>query len=405
MSNRIPVPNSYIDSITNDSSSLSEPIRNALLAVRRHRFLDGWFRLEAIDHQTSYHYVKFNRHAPSQKDMSLIYSDRALVTAHDGILPTSSTSQPSLVARMLQLLDVGPGMRILEIGTGTGYNAALLAELSGDHSCVSTIEWQQTVAEKARGFLQEEGYGSIHVVHGDGFHGIEDEGPFDRIVATVGCSDISPHWLKQLSPGGVMLIPLQHGFTHPLVRLMRDPEDPQSAIGRIVDRSNFMRIQGILDWDNPWRTCRIRELPDDPEWCRPFPGNLAVPEASGHPFYALNHWGFRFFLALCSRELWYDNSGYGLADPGSRSIVRFTKEGIEGVSAGQDSATLESLYEHLMLLHQAWIDLASPSPSDYSLCFTPKNRAGGAHFGPLREWYVERPCFLETIRLPWKAVR
>lgn len=399
MSNRISVPNSYVDSITSDLDSLPEPIRNALLSVRRHRFLYGWFRLEFDGLQANYRYVDLDRNAPSQEDLSAIYSNQALVTVHDGTFPTSSTSQPSLVARMLQLLDVGPGMRVLEIGTGTGYNAALLAELNGEASRIFTIEYQQPVAEKARRFLLEEGYGDVHVVHGDGFQGVEDGVPFDRIVATVGCSDISPHWLEQLAPGGSMLIPLQHGFMEPLVLLTRDPGDSSSSIGKIWDRSGFMRIRGILECGNPWQTNGIQGLPKDPEWCRSFPKNLAVPETCEHPFYALPHWGFRFYLALCSRELWYDNTGYGLADPGSKAIVKFTKQGIEGISIGQDLAALEQLYERLLALHQMWTTLGSPTPSDYSLTFSPKNRCDASATDPMREWHIKRPFFLETIRL------
>jgi hypothetical protein len=197
-----------------------------------------------------------------------------------------------------------------------------------------------------------------------------------------------------------MLIPLQHGFTDPLVRLTHDPEDPQSAVGKIMDRSVFMKIRGSLEWGNPWQTDGIQGLPNDPEWCRPFPGDLAMPETCEHPFYALNHWGFRFYLALCSRELWYDNSGYGLADPESKTIVIFTKEGIKGYSATHNAEPAEHLYERLLALHQAWVDLGCPSPSDYSLQLSPKNQLGASTSGPMREWHIERPCFLETIRLP-----
>ena len=114
---------------------------------------------------------------------------------------------------------------------------------------------------------------------------------------------------------------------------------------------------------------------------------------------ALNHWGFRFYLALCSRELWYDNTGYGLADPGSKTIVKFTKHGVEGISVGQDVAALERLYERLLALHRTWVDLNCPSPSDYALRFSPKNQLDDSLFNPAREWHIERPCFLETIRL------
>lgn len=399
MSSQVPVPQSYVDSITSELSSLPEPIRDALLSVRRHRFLDEWFRLEIKDLQATFCQVKADRNAPSKEALTEIYSNQALVTVLDGILPTSSTSQPSLVARMLQLLEIESGMRVLEIGTGTGYNTALLAELCENPSNVFSIECQQAVADKARRFLQEEGYAGIHVIHKDGYQGIEDGAPFDRIIATVECPDISPHWLEQLSPEGSMLIPLQHGSKDPLVRLTHDQKDPRIAVGKIVDRSNFMEIQGFLDWGNPWRTIRLQMLPEEPEWSRPFPDHLAVSEPCHHPASVHNHWCFHFYLTLCSRELWNDNRGYGLADPASHTVVIFTSEGVEAYSATRDADACERLYERLLSLHQRWADLGYPAPTDYTLMFSPKSRLHASSTDPTREWYIERPCFVETIRL------
>jgi len=392
------VPPSYVDSIASDLGSLPEPIRDALLAVRRHRFLDEWFRLEITNSQASYRRVDFNRDAPSEEHLSLIYSNNALITAHNGVFPTSSTSQPPLVARMLQLLDVAPGMRILEIGTGTGYNAALLSEIAGNEN-VYSVELQPHVSERASRFLKEEGYEAVHALVGDGFYGIEEAAPFDRIVATVGCSDISPHWLEQLSPGGIMLVPLHQGFTDPLVRITRHPEDAQSAVGAVADRSAFMQIQGVLAWGNPWQTYQIRRLPKDAEWVRRIPKNLVLSDTCQHPFCDHNHWCFHFFLTLCSRELWYDNTGYGLSDPSSKSVVKFTKRGIEGISVNRDSEALERLHRHLVALHKKWSDLGCPSPSDYLLRFTPKNQADVTPFDPAREWNIERLSFLESFGL------
>lgn len=397
MRNQVPVPNSYIDSIISDPTSLSESIRDALLSVRRHRFLDGWFQLDIVNRRPNYQYISFDRNAPSMDKLSIIYSDQALVTAHDQIFPTSSTSQPSLIARMLQLIDLSPGMQVLEIGTGTGYNAALLAELSGEPSHIFTVECQQSVAENAIQHLQDEGYGAIHVIQGDGFKGVAEGAPFDRLIATVGCSDISPHWLKQLSPNGVMLIPLNHGFSDPLTRLTPDPKDPTCAVGKIVDRSAFMKIQGILEWGNPWRTCLIHGLPEEPEWCRPCPEPLTLP---GSPSSESNHWPFHFFLALCSRELWYDNRGYGLADPGSNSIIIIAQEGVHAFSATHDADACERLYERLLSIHQKWVDLGCPSPSDFAISLSPKDRFDASSANPARQWMFERPCFVETISLP-----
>jgi protein-L-isoaspartate(D-aspartate) O-methyltransferase len=396
----LPVPSSYIDSIAIDSPSLSTSIRDALKAVRRHRFLDGWFHVDIIDRKLDYRYVTFDRNQPSEEALSIIYSNQALVTAHDEVFPTSSTSQPSLVARMLQLLELDSGMRILEIGTGTGYNAALLAELSGEPSHIFTIECQQEVAERAIKHLREEGYGSIHVVQGDGFQGIADGAPFDRIIATVGCSDISPHWLKQLSPDGMMLIPLNHGFSDPLARFTRDPKAPTRAVGEIVERSAFMRIQGLLEWGNPWRSFSIRGLAAEPLWVRPLPDHLEMSNPFHHPDAENNHWCFRFFLALCSRELWNDNRGYGLADPGNNSVVLITPDGLKAYPATGNPDACERLYERLMAIHQRWTNLGWPAPADFQLTLIPKMQIDASFADPMREWTIERPYFLETIRLP-----
>jgi protein-L-isoaspartate(D-aspartate) O-methyltransferase len=400
MNNRVPVPNSYIDSIVRDPALLSESIRDALLSVRRHRFLDGWFRLDIVDHMMDYHYVSFDRSAPSADKLSIIYSNQALITAHDKFFPTSSTSQPALIARMLQLIDLSPGMQVLEIGTGTGYNAALLAELSGEPSHVFTIEYQQSVAEKAMQHLQDEGYGAIHVTQGDGFKGVAEGAPFDRLVATVGCSDISPHWLKQLSPDGMMLIPLNHGFSDPLTRLTPDPKDPTRAVGEIVERSAFMRIQGLLKWGNPWRSFSIRGLSAEPLWVLPLPDHLEVSDPLHHPVAENNHWCFHFFLALCSRELWNDNRGYGLADPSNNSVVLITPNGLEAYSATSDPDACEHLHERLMAIHQRWTNLGWPAPADFQLTLIPKMQIDASLADPMREWTIERPYFLETIRLP-----
>jgi len=400
MSNRVPVPNSYIESIASDPALLSESIRDALLSVRRHRFLDGWFRLHIVDHKMDYQYVSFDRNAPSEDKLSIIYSDQALITAHDQMAPTSSTSQPSLIARMLQLIDLSPGMQVLEIGTGTGYNAALLAELNGESSHVFTIEYQQSIAEKAMQHLQDEGYGAIHVIQDDGFKGVAEGAPFDRLVATVGCSDISPHWLKQLSPDGMMLIPLNHGFSDPLTRLTPDPKDPTRAVGRIVDKSAFMKIQGFLERCNPWKAYVIHGWAGEPEWCRPCPEPLTLPDTFRPLSSEGNHWPFHFFLALCSRELWYDNRGYGLADPGSNSVILVTQEGVHAFSATHDAEACDRLYDRLLSIHRKWVSLGCPLPSDFAISLSPKTKFDPSPANPARVWMIERPCFIETVSLP-----
>ena len=115
------------------------------------------------------------------------YRDDTVVTRRDGEgVATSSASAPWLVGLMLDQLEVGPGMRVLEIGGGTGYNAALIAELVGRRGTVTAVEIAPDVAEDARRALAEAGVTNVEVVCGDGEYGYPPNAPYDRIIVTAG---------------------------------------------------------------------------------------------------------------------------------------------------------------------------------------------------------------------------
>jgi len=114
-------------------------------------------------------------------------------------------SQPYIVALMTQILQVQPGERVLEIGTGSGYQAAVLAELGAQ---VYTIEIQETLAKQAAQRLKELGYDRVRVKYGDGYLGWEEEAPFDAVIVTCAANHIPPTLIKQLKEGGRLVIPL-----------------------------------------------------------------------------------------------------------------------------------------------------------------------------------------------------
>lgn len=118
-------------------------------------------------------------------------------------------SQPYIVAYMTERLDPRPGDRILEIGTGSGYQAAVLAELGAE---VYSIEIIPELAEHARKALSGEGYGNVRVLTGDGYKGWPEESPFDAIIVTCAPEDIPPALVAQLKEGGRMILPLGSGF-------------------------------------------------------------------------------------------------------------------------------------------------------------------------------------------------
>ncbi|MEM2445013.1 MAG: protein-L-isoaspartate O-methyltransferase [Sulfolobales archaeon] len=118
-------------------------------------------------------------------------------------------SAPHMVALMTELLDVQVGDKVLEVGTGSGYQAAVLAELVGDEGHVYTVEIIKELVEFARNNLMRSGYISrVTLVYGDGSIGYEGASPYDKIVVTAAAPDIPQPLIKQLKPGGRLVIPV-----------------------------------------------------------------------------------------------------------------------------------------------------------------------------------------------------
>ena len=145
------------------------------------------------------------RHAFVPEDLrDLAYADRPLPIGYG-----QTISQPYIVALMTDLLRLPPGGRVLEIGTGSGYQAAVLAELGHD---VYTIEIVPALAQQAAKRLSELGYDRVHVREGDGYFGWPDAAPFDGIVVTAASQQIPPPLIEQLKPSGRMVIPIGAAF-------------------------------------------------------------------------------------------------------------------------------------------------------------------------------------------------
>lgn len=124
------------------------------------------------------------------------------------ISDTSSSSQPSIMAAMLEQLALEPGMRVLEIGAGSGYNAALMANIAGSGGHVVTVDISPDLVDTAREYLSAAEVTGVEVVCGDGARGYESGAPYDRVILTVGARDIAPAWRDQLAPGGTLVLPL-----------------------------------------------------------------------------------------------------------------------------------------------------------------------------------------------------
>ena len=184
-------------------------------------------------------------------DPAEVYLDRAIPTkwSSDG-LPISSSSQPAIMARMLEQLQVERGQRVLEIGAGTGYNAGLLAHLVGPAGSVTTVDIDEDTVDQARQHLLSAGLPRVRVMCGDGAAGLPAEAPYDRIIVTASAGDLPPAWSEQLAADGRLVLPLALGWVQRSVAFTPQRDHLRSV--SIVE-CGFMplRGQGVGPADRP----------------------------------------------------------------------------------------------------------------------------------------------------------
>ncbi|MFO8174914.1 MAG: protein-L-isoaspartate(D-aspartate) O-methyltransferase [Longimicrobiales bacterium] len=154
------------------------------------------------------------------------YTDSPLSIGHG-----QTISQPYMVAFMAQAAALGPEDRVLEIGTGSGYGAAVLAELSGE---VYTIEIVPQLADRARTILEDLGYGNVHVRTGNGWLGWPDHAPYDAVVVTAAPPEVPEALREQLALGGTMVIPVGDHFQ--TLQVLRKTEDGMREIATLPVR-------------------------------------------------------------------------------------------------------------------------------------------------------------------------
>lgn len=170
-----------------------------------------------------------------------VYSDQAIPTKVENDQVVSSSSQPAMMAIMLEQLDLRAGDNVLEIGAGTGYNAALMAYLVGSGGQVTSLEIDPDLAKSAEKHLREAGCDQVQVVSADGVDGCEANGPYDRIILTAGGWDIMPAWLSQLKPDGMILLPLSINGPQ-ISAAFRRQEDCLTTVSTAP--CGFMRMRG-----------------------------------------------------------------------------------------------------------------------------------------------------------------
>ncbi len=191
-------------------------------------------RLEMVEHQIQARGVKdplvlaamrkVPRHlfVPKEYEESA-YDDRPLPIGHG-----QTISQPYMVASMTEALELEGGEKVLEVGAGSGYQAAILAEIADS---VISIERVADLASKAASILENLGYSNVKVVVGDGTKGYEPDAPYDAIIVTAGAPEVPPPLVEQLNDGGRLVIPVGNSF--------------QQTLKKVTKRGNKTKVEDL----------------------------------------------------------------------------------------------------------------------------------------------------------------
>jgi protein-L-isoaspartate O-methyltransferase len=372
-----------VDELT-EEGILVEPWRSAFLAVPREVFIpEVIWRYNDDDDLVALH-----RAEEPQEWLHRAYGPGYVITQVDDGTPvgpegrgreaTSSASRPDIVALMLAAGRVEPGMRVLEIGTGTGYTAALLAHYLGAGN-VTTIEIDPMLAARARTALATAGYGEVTVITGDGTHGDPEGAPFDRVLSTVAAPRVPYQWVAQTRPGGLIVTPWGSTYKHAgLLSLAVDGNG--TATGGLINTTiSFMELRDqriprpeitkvVHDTDTPEVSdtdIHASEVGNDDA---PFAIALEVP-----------HCHMAYVPATNDDGRW---SGWFL-DPNTRSWARFDYlPGTQRWPVHQFGP--RRLWDEITTAYHHWDQLGRPPATSWRFTITPHHQHVGLESGKNR---------------------
>lgn len=225
----------------------TDELRQALVEkLTEQRVIQSPLVKEAMSHVPRHIFVP---HVPVEE----AYQDQVIFHKIVDNQLISSASQPVVIAFMLEQLELEPGHKVLEIGAGTGYNAALMAHIVGEAGQVVTIDIDDDLVAGARAKLDEVGFPQVKTICADGGYGYIEDAPYDRIILTVSASDITPSWQEQLAIGGHLVLPfslLSQEASIAFVKEAVDPSDPENQVGMTrlrntsTRRCTFIELRG-----------------------------------------------------------------------------------------------------------------------------------------------------------------
>jgi protein-L-isoaspartate(D-aspartate) O-methyltransferase len=349
---------------------LHSSVREAFLQVPRHLFVDVYYQGNeqiappvAHDEERWHHWL------------AQVYRDVVLVTKKDerGML-TSSSSQPSVMAGMLEVLDLHTGQTVLEIGTGTGYNAALLAKLVENPNLVTTVDIDPALVETACTHI-EQGVGPGMTVQAwNGIDGYAPHALYDRIITAGSFFPVPWAWIEQLKPGGKLVMDLHGQMGGGLMLIIKQPDG--QAIGHFLNEwrhISFMRLRSMHGEDIHLRLEEDERFPLL-EHVYLSPDDPAYRCASHFAFFkqfigqenALNIWLQSIFpgLSIMWKRLASEALSVVLTDHATRTaiIIHPQENGLEIVVRGK-----RCLWSDLLYAYQDWLACGMPGLEAYTL--------------------------------------
>ncbi|MFD4571350.1 methyltransferase domain-containing protein [Streptomyces sp. NPDC058417] len=330
-----------------DAGDLTDPRwRRAFEDVPRHVFVP-YFYAPSGDR------ISGDDPATHERWFTAVHEDRSLVTHRTDGAATSSSSQPSLMATMLEALDVQDGTAVLEIGAGTGYNAALLTHRLGDDR-VTTVDIAEDITGPAREHLAAAGYRPT-VITADGSLGAPDRAPYDRVIVTCGLSTVPQALLQQLTDDGFLLAPVGNA----LARV--HSTGPRTASGRFLPHGAFfMPLRHTATGGVPTRRPPLPTGPGRPS---------TLPAAA----IADNH--FRFLVGIAVPDLTWQ---YDLGDNGEITGARVWHPDGSLAHAHPDTTVTETgprnLWAALEGTHRTYRIAGRPSPDRYGITIGPEGQ-------------------------------
>jgi protein-L-isoaspartate(D-aspartate) O-methyltransferase len=358
-----------VDALRASGRVRSAVVDAALRAVPRHLFLPG-------------------------ATVAAAYADGAVAVQHVDGVATSSASQPSMVAIMLEQLELRPGHRVLEIGAGTGWNAALMARIVGPTGHVTTVDIDPDLVAGTTRHLAAAGVSGVEVVCGDGALGHPAGAPYDRVVLTVGSGDVWPAWVAQLAPAGRLLLPLALRGSQLSIALDLAPDGTLHSHSQRT--CGFIRLRGMgasarpavaLSGGLALRGTEDGPVPDPAGVVAALtePGELVASPVVVGP---ADTWdGFGFWLALTdpgALRLVADGPDSGLPDPvGPAGVVACAAEpgevpGLAVVVAGAGPAAVRAYgpggpaqAERMLAALGAWAAAGAPAAPEWRFTVVP----------------------------------